>query len=685
MLTGAACGGAPPATSTPAAVVVTATPEAKPAATTAASAAPTASPAAAAKTGDSIKPSTGGTPSAQPTSEAAIKPTADINPAAIPGKTSGKSEVSALWFSQGPQGYSGGTSKVVVSVEKNTSRELRVGFYEQEVGGSGPMWRAAGWMAVIMSGLLLGIDPADYRYTYDVGGNVDGPSAGALMTVATIATVLGHAVKADAAMTGTINPDGTVGPVGGIPQKIDGAAAAKKKLVLIPAGKRQSMDLATKQSVDVVDRGRRLGVEVREVSDIYEAYELMTGSPLPKPVGMRETRPALPGASFERTRAKAKEWYTRYWQLQGQYQALPNTYKFDMTDAMMVEAGKAGDKADSFYQQGLPSAAYNRAFTATLYASISYHTAKVIESFLTGGIDSGVKYLQSMKSVSLKIDGFIDRLETQKATTLGDVVAISDAYGNVTVAMGLISLGDAAVAREVKTQEEVIGKLTEATLLYALADHLVELAKDSIDVGMGFGKAPAPSVEKIESLAELFRRAADANLNYFDSIVLNQIAQGAGMHPDVIKARFSQHDFTYTFANSSRQALELLKRRSGSQLPGAYATLGGALQSYVMSSVLVAKYYSLSAEVDQNGAIVGVQEGAMINMLDFAEKRSKELIGLSVNIGGEPVQPVIAYEGAKINREGDLDSKFNALSGFWYSSLSGQIMGTLSGKAAIVR
>jgi hypothetical protein len=678
-----ACGGAATSPS-PIVVVVTATPEAKPAATAAAPS-PTS---AATRTSEALKPEA--TPAVKPGADS-IKPSAEATKpasgATTTGRTSGKTQVDALWFASGPQGAGGGTSKVAVSVEKNTgSKELRVGFYESEVGGSGPMWRAAGWMAVISSGLLLGMDPAEYRYTYDVGGRIDGPSAGTLMTVATLATVLGHTVKPEATMTGTINPDGTVGPVGGIPQKVDGAAKAGKKLVLIPAGQRQAVDLASKQSVDVVDRGRRQGVEVREVSDVYEAYELLTGAALPKPLGMKEVRPALPGASFERTRAKAKEWYTRYWQLQGQYQALPDAVKMDFTNALFADAAKAGDKADSYYQQGLPSAAYNRAFNAALYASIGYHSAKVIEAFLAGGLDGGAKYLQAMRSVNLKIDGFLDRLETQQAGNLGDTAAIADAYGNVTLAMGLIKLADSALAREAKTNEEIVAKLTEATLYYVLADQVVELAKDSIDVGIGFGKAPAPAQASVESLAELFRRAAEANLNYFESVVINEIAEGVGAHPSVIKARFAARDFTYTFALATLNAMEPLKRRAPSGMQGAYATLGGAVQSYTMSSVLVAKYYSLGAQIDQGGNIAGVRnERAMINMLDFAEKRAKEIIGLGVAVGAEPVWPVISYDAAKVDREGSLDDKFNALQGYWSAALQGQMLGILSGKASIVK
>jgi hypothetical protein len=191
-----ACGGA--AATTPVVVVVTATPEAKPSPAASPTVAPTATVAAAAKPSDTIKPGDA-TPAAKP-GDSSLKPGAEATKPAGSGATtapkSGKTQVDALWFGRGPEGVGGGTSKVAVAVEKQTGpKELRVGFYESEVGGSGPMWRAAGWMAVISSGLLLGIDPSEYRYTYDVGGRIDGPSAGTLMTVATLATILGHTVK----------------------------------------------------------------------------------------------------------------------------------------------------------------------------------------------------------------------------------------------------------------------------------------------------------------------------------------------------------------------------------------------------------------------------------------------------------------------------------------------------------
>ena len=65
---------------------------------------------------------------------------------------------------------------------------------------------------------------------------VDGPSAGAAITVAIIAAILGDKLNNTVYMTGTINVDGTIGPVGGIVEKAIAAANNGGKLFLVPSG-----------------------------------------------------------------------------------------------------------------------------------------------------------------------------------------------------------------------------------------------------------------------------------------------------------------------------------------------------------------------------------------------------------------------------------------------------------------
>jgi hypothetical protein len=99
----------------------------------------------------------------------------------------------------------------------------------------------------------------------------DGPSAGAVMTVGFLAVLRGEAIQRGIAMTGTIEPGGRVGPVGGIPDKIRAAAREGYRTVLIPQGQ-----LADPRW-NLGSLALELNMTVKEVGTIDEAYELMTG------------------------------------------------------------------------------------------------------------------------------------------------------------------------------------------------------------------------------------------------------------------------------------------------------------------------------------------------------------------------------------------------------------------------
>ena len=63
---------------------------------------------------------------------------------------------------------------------------------------------------------------------------VDGPSAGALMTLLAISAIDGKPLRTDITLTGTIDADGHVGAIGGIPEKAQAAKDAGKALLLLP-------------------------------------------------------------------------------------------------------------------------------------------------------------------------------------------------------------------------------------------------------------------------------------------------------------------------------------------------------------------------------------------------------------------------------------------------------------------
>jgi PDZ domain-containing protein len=105
------------------------------------------------------------------------------------------------------------------------------------------------------------------KITNNVGEQVGGPSAGTMFALAiydrlTPGPLTGGLVVAG---TGEIAPDGTVGPIGGIRQKIAGAADDDATVFLVPAAN-------CKEAVDGGDHGLRL-VRISTLKSAIDALE----------------------------------------------------------------------------------------------------------------------------------------------------------------------------------------------------------------------------------------------------------------------------------------------------------------------------------------------------------------------------------------------------------------------------
>lgn len=86
---------------------------------------------------------------------------------------------------------------------------------------------------------ITGMNASNIDLIYSINTNaqlVEGPSAGAALTVATIATLENKTLNPNVMITGTINPDGTIGPVGGVVAKAEAAKEVGAKIFLVPTG-----------------------------------------------------------------------------------------------------------------------------------------------------------------------------------------------------------------------------------------------------------------------------------------------------------------------------------------------------------------------------------------------------------------------------------------------------------------
>ncbi|ABR56950.1 conserved hypothetical protein [Methanococcus aeolicus Nankai-3] len=119
---------------------------------------------------------------------------------------------------------------------------------------------------------------------------IGGPSAGASLCVATIAELNGWKLNRSVMMTGSINPDGSIGKVGGILEKINASHSKNISCFLIPSGERfvelpyNNNTNDTNDTVDVIEYGKKLGITVIEVKSIDEALYHFTNYKINKTV-----------------------------------------------------------------------------------------------------------------------------------------------------------------------------------------------------------------------------------------------------------------------------------------------------------------------------------------------------------------------------------------------------------------
>jgi hypothetical protein len=255
-----------------------------------------------------------------------------------------------------------------------------------------------------------------------------------------------------------------------------------------------------------------------------------------------------------------------------------------------------------------------------------------------------------------------------------------------TVALDQASDMHVELARTAATEDEALDHLLDAAWFLAHEKYLAKAADDSLSFSFGREKPSGKKVDTqaLTAWATVFKRAAEANLTYFDALVLDQAAQELGVRTDMLKDEFAAHNVLYVGAvfGASPGVQEYLEKTIGKGPALAYAQLGFALASYVASSELVTKHYSLGAELDDYGNVVSFRrERALSALLDAAGQQSRERIAAVDKEGMDPSFAVFLFQTAQAAREGGSDDKISALAQYWYSSLYARLMTTLVEKS----
>lgn len=165
-------------------------------------------------------------------------------------------------YGLGVAGYLGSTLEIEASVFEAKTKGAGVVRFNETAGS---MAKDSVFNAASVIRKITNKDIKDYDIHVNVvgGGNIDGPSAGAAITVCIISALLDKPLRQDIAITGEISLRGKVKPVGGIFEKVYGARRKGIKTVILP-----------KDNINEVPLGLS-DIQVIAVSTIEELLEIV--------------------------------------------------------------------------------------------------------------------------------------------------------------------------------------------------------------------------------------------------------------------------------------------------------------------------------------------------------------------------------------------------------------------------
>lgn len=595
--------------------------------------------------------------------------------------------VKAVWF-RGPAGpqASGGTSPSTVRISPNSKDGASVGVLEEYAGGAGNQWRTATWLAAFSASQLTGTNLTDHEFLVRTGGHIDGPSAGMLMTATMIAILRGRTPRADTTMTGTINPDGSAGPVGGIVQKMEGASKDGIKRFGFPMGARNHQDLRTGRSTDLFDAGREFGLEVREIHDVFEAYEFLTDDTIARPEPVSDSEMELDSETSARLRTKNEKWTAR---LQSDIANLGSLTR-DLGDLaprlqpLADLANAAYKRAQDFERSDFLTSAFESHVQAAVFAGMTKEATRFLKAYSQNDMRDVAAQIQAAATVRGQLSAMLGEAELQsKRKTVGGQINTLRSYQAAVIANSFLAMADNAAQQSQKLldlqqegklkqeQEAVLPELLfQSITYYSIAKTMLDVAEDQKDFGGEEGTANPIPAEVIGRVAQAYGSAAGAVLQYLESLTLDDAAREAGIDKATAQNRLAANDTDYLVSSNAVRIAEGLGTKSETNM----LRLAAGSMAFLKGASLVNKYYSLGGQRDQAGDLVLTNRKALSAQLDLGRRLAREAAATAKQaLGFVPVAARMAYQLGVAKREGDDEEKLQALEAFWESAFWSQL------------
>lgn len=428
--------------------------------------------------------------------------------------------VPVLWAD--PTAGLSGVEPALVWVGDDADTDFRIELQDLQAEGAGAAWQAASATAAAVGALYSGRDPRDLDVWFSVTGPIDGPSAGALLTVAILAALRDAPLREGMTLTGAVSPDGTISAVGGVGLKLRAASDAGLSIVLLPRGNTTLTVGGSGESISAVDAGRQLGIEVRHVGTVAEAFMELTGQPF---ITVTDNPYVLPDPVLVAGERTARD-------LVAEAAVLAEQVPSTAPERALISEELAAARAD--LADGLAASAYARATNALLVSGRMLTEDGYRALMRSQGIEAARERLAqevaeavSEADATLAAGADADGLGMEAALSLPPALAWS-AYARA----ALRALASAVPA--LGSEQQV---LAGAAVLSEQRLSVEYLQSDALEVVRAMPSRPLPSDRWLQyylsGYTNVLVTGAQANARYIADVVMTSVPQASVGSDDV--------------------------------------------------------------------------------------------------------------------------------------------------------
>jgi len=437
-------------------------------------------------------------------------------------------------------GYIGVISTITVTIQSNGSGRVFVDtlpLTEVDMQGSARLAVKVA-SALVKNDENSDINPSEFDYFFVVRTSspvIGGPSAGGIMTVATIALLQNWEMDNRTVMTGMINPDGSIGPIGGIPQKIDAAHSVGATHFLIPKGQGTYTEMVATTvngwitTVKPVTRNiadyamDNYGMTVTEVADINEALANFTGynflfNNSEKNITTDDYLNAIkPLASTLLESARSK--YDNA-SLKIENTSIPNNYptyyRYDLLDSLKV-AGENLKKSVEAYENESYYTSTSESFQSLIYSRFIIYTCEYWNP-------ENDTYLQSLlNKVKNKYTEAADLARNADINGFISLQTVGAAQRRATEAKEQLDSAESMFNNGLFLYTQVLDFLYKNAFIYERCNSIGWW----INIGLNFNETGELDKDNLDNLAlEYIEEAQQATI--YSSIIIDEIGSSAG-------------------------------------------------------------------------------------------------------------------------------------------------------------